>query len=48
MPFFVAIPISKIVPINEKRLSVLPVIQSAPSAPTAATGTEKRMMKGAR
>ncbi len=48
MPFLVTMPTSKIVPISENRLSVECVIQSAPSAPTAATGTENMMMNGER
>ena len=48
MPFFTTRPISKTVPISEKRLSVSWVSASAPSAPMIASGTAKRMIAGDR
>jgi hypothetical protein len=46
MAFFTTRPISMITPIIEKMLSVLPVMNRPPNAPTTAIGSDSMMVSG--
>jgi len=46
MAFFETRPVSMMMPIRLKMLSVLPVIHRPPSAPIMASGSESKTMNG--